>query len=157
MLFGSVSISAQTKTFSDPALNYTFEIPEDTWKVVARPPAAQNVEMVYGDRADGYFEVRTIPTTEEEVLADVITRDQDQKLQFLIGYVAGKDENFSGNLKGKVFNYEFVKSGKNMSGRIYFLKANAKTIYSIRFTGLKDKLRAIRNQTDQIARTFAVK
>jgi hypothetical protein len=44
-----------------------------------------------------------------------------------------------------------------MSGRIYFLKSGAKTIYILRFTGLRDKLRAIRNETDQIARTFQIK
>ncbi len=131
---------------------------KDLWKIVVKPSnLSPNVEMVYGDRQDGLLEVRKIVTNEEEMLSDVITREQDQKLQFLPGYVAGKEENFAGNLKGKVFNYEFVRSGKNMSGRIYFLKTDPKTIYVVRFTGLRDKLKAIRNQTDLIARTFQVK
>lgn len=156
---GAAAVSAQDKKiFSDPNVDYTFEIPEDLWKIVVKPSnLSPNVEMVYGDRQDGYLEVRKIVTNEEEMLSDVITREQDQKLQFLPGYVAGKEENFAGNLKGKVFNYEFVRSGKNMSGRIYFLKADPKTIYVVRFTGLRDKLKAIRNQTDLIARTFQVK
>ena len=44
-----------------------------------------------------------------------------------------------------------------MSGRIYFLKADSTTVYVLRFTGEKDKLRSIRNQTDSIARSFKIK
>jgi hypothetical protein len=159
LLFGGSSAFAQdSKTFSDPNVNYTFEIPDPLWKVVAKPSSLNpNVEMVYGDRMDGYLEVRKLVSNEEEPMSDMVTREQDTKLQFLPGFVAGKDENFAGNLKGKIFNYEFVRSGKNMSGRIYFLKADAKTTYTIRFTGLREKLKAIRNQTDQIARTFQIK
>jgi hypothetical protein len=155
---GGSYVSAQNKTFSDANVEYSFEIPSDTWKIVAKPSNLNpNVEMVYGDRQDGYLEIRKTVSDEEEMLSDVVNREQDQKLQFLPGYVAGKDEVFAGNLKGKVFNYEFTRSGRNMSGRIYFLKSGTKTIYIIRFTGLRDKLRSIRNETDQIARTFKIK
>jgi hypothetical protein len=151
-------VSAQTKIFSDANVEYSFEIPGDMWKITAKPSTLNpNVEMVYGDRQDGYLEVRKTISSEEELLNEVITREQDQKLQFLPGYVAGKDEVFAGVLKGKVFNYEFTRSGRNMSGRLYFLKSGAKTVYILKFTGLRDKLRAIRNETDQIARTFQVK
>ncbi len=44
-----------------------------------------------------------------------------------------------------------------MIGRFYFLKAGDNTVYVLRFTGFRDKLRSIRNQTDSIARTFALK
>jgi hypothetical protein len=56
-----------------------------------------------------------------------------------------------------VFNFEFVKAGKNMSGRFYYLRANETTVYVLRFTGFRDKLRSIRNQTDQMARSFDLK
>lgn len=105
-------VSAQTKTFTDANAEYTFEIPSDAWKIVAKPSALNpNVEMVYIDRQDGYLEIKKSVGSEEEQLTDFITREQDQRLQFQPGYVAGKDEAFAGNLKGKVFNYEFVRSG----------------------------------------------
>jgi hypothetical protein len=44
-----------------------------------------------------------------------------------------------------------------MLGRTYYLQADNRTIYALRFTGLKDKLSRIRNQTDLIARTFKLK
>jgi hypothetical protein len=155
---GGAYASAQTKTFSDPNVEYSFDIPSEFWKIVSKPTSLNpNVEMVYNDRQEGFFEVRKTVSNEEEMLSDVITREQDTRLQFQTGYVAGKDETFAGNLKGRVFNYEFVKSGQNMSGRLYFLKSGPKTIFVLRFVGRRDKLRGIRNETDQIARTFAVK
>ena len=89
-------------------------------------------------------------------MADVV-QDEEQKLQFRPGFVSGKEELISGKLKGSVYNFEYVAAGRNMSGRFYFLKANDTTIYILRFTGQKDSLRGLRNQTDSIARTFGVK
>jgi hypothetical protein len=54
-------------------------------------------------------------------------------------------------------SYEFVKAGKPMLGRIYYLQADNRTIYTLRFSGLRDKLGRIRNQTDMMARSFKLK
>ncbi|MGI9056378.1 MAG: hypothetical protein ACR2F2_11315, partial [Pyrinomonadaceae bacterium] len=56
-LFLSVSAFAQNKTFSDPNVEYTFEIPEANWIMTNKSP---NVEYVYGDKKDGHFEVRKL-------------------------------------------------------------------------------------------------
>ena len=153
------AVFAQNDTFSDPNVEYTFEIPKAVWKKVVPPTAASpNVEYAYGDRLDGHFEIRKLSIGDGEIVSDLIKRDQEQKLQFLPGYVAGKEEVFAGALKGRVFNYEFTKSGKNMSGRFYYLRRDSsRTVYVIRFTGYRDKLRLIRNETDLIARTFDLK
>jgi hypothetical protein len=71
--------------------------------------------------------------------------------------VAGKEEPFKGRLDGVTVSYEFVKTGKPMMGRIYYLQADNRTIYALRFSGLRDKLSRIRNQTDLIARSFKIK
>jgi hypothetical protein len=152
-----VSAFAQSRTFSDPNVSYTFSLPEETWKMIAKPTQiSPNVEYVYGDKSDGHLEVRKIAVKAGDILSDTI-ESEEQKLQFLPGYVAGKEEPFAGKLKGTVFNYEFVRSGRNMSGRVYFLKANETTVYALRFSGERDKLRSLRNQTDSIGRTFDVK
>jgi hypothetical protein len=149
--------SAQTQTFSDPNVEYTFELPQATWKMTVKPSQiSPNVEYVYGDRSDGHLEIRKITIKSDEMLSETIDREEE-RLQFLQGYVAGKEETFAGKLKGTVFNYEFIRSGRNMSGRIYFLKADTTTVYALRFTGERDKLRTIRNQTDSLSRTFAIK
>jgi hypothetical protein len=153
-----ISGFAQTETFSDSNLEYTFELPEPAWKMIEKPSAANpNVEYVHNDRMEGYFEIRKLTVQSDELISDVIAREQEQRLQFKPGFVAGKEENFQGLLKGKVYNWEYVQAGRNMSGRYYFLRFGDTTVYVLRFTGLRDKLRSIRNQTDSIARTFRIK
>ncbi len=152
-----VAANAQGTTFSNENVDYTFDLPDEKWKIVAEPSKIKpNVEYVYGDRSGGYLEIRKLSIKADSVMADVIA-DEETKLKFIQGYVAGKEEQFAGNLRGTVFNYEYIRSGRNHSGRIYFLKADPTTVYLIRFTGLKEKLIAIRNQTDSIARTFKIK
>ena len=89
--------------------------------------------------------------------SDVARRDRDQKFRFHPGFVEGKEESFSGRLSGVTVSYEFIKTGKPMIGRIYYLQADNRTVYALRFTGLRDKLARIRNQTDLIARSFKLK
>ena len=156
-LFLAVSVAAQNDIFSNPDVEYTFDIPDAKWKMTVKPSATTpNVEFVYVERNDGHFEVRKLNVPNKAVVSDLI-RDEEQKLQFLPGYVAGKEEPFNGFMSGTAFNYEFVRSGRPMSGRFYFLKAGENTMYVLRFTGYRDKLRSIRNQTDSIARTFTLK
>ncbi|MCA1591033.1 MAG: hypothetical protein LC734_11765 [Acidobacteria bacterium] len=153
----SVSAVAQVASFSDPNVNYAFDLPGPRWKVTVKPSTTnQNVEYVFGDRLDGHLEVRKITVAKDAAMPDIL-RVEEQKLQFLPGYVAGRDEVFRGRLNGTVFNYEFVRAGRPMSGRFYLLRADEGTIYLLRFTGFSDKLRSIRNQTDAIGRSFQVK
>jgi hypothetical protein len=149
----------QDIVFSDPAVDYSFAVPEATWKLTVRPSATNpNVEYVYGDRRDGYLTVRKISVQKNALLTDVIDDEGHNKLQLSRpGYIAGKEENFAGKLRGSVFNFEYVASGTSMGGRYYFLRANDTTVYILQFTGSKERLRGIRNQTDMIARTFGVK
>ncbi|QQS39732.1 MAG: hypothetical protein IPM63_10115 [Acidobacteriota bacterium] len=143
--------------FSDPNAEYTFTIPSDSWKMTVKPSRiSPNVEYVYRFRNEGHLEVRKT-SVDSGTTFDEIIREEEQKLQFKPGYVAGRDESFKGAMEGRVFNYEFVRSGRNMSGRFYFLKADPTTVYILRFTGERDSLRTLRNETDLIARTFKLK
>lgn len=153
----AVSAFAQSSTFADANVAYTFNLPQANWKMTLKPSSTSpNVEYVYDERQSGHLEIRKLEIKQGAALSDLI-RDEEQKLQFLPGYVAGKEETFNGTFNGKVFNYEFVRAGRTMSGRFYFLKANGSTVYVLRFVGVGDKLRSIRNQTDSIARTFDLK
>ena len=153
----SVSVSAQGSSFSSPDVEYSFDLPDDRWKMTVKPSATTpNVEYVFGDRTEGHLEVRRLSLPSRGVVSDLI-KEEEQKLQFNPGYVAGKEEQFGGFLNGTVFNFEFVRAGRPMAGRFYFLKASENSVYVLRFTGFRDKLRSIRNQTDSIARTFTVK
>jgi len=147
----------QNDVFNDPTVDYTFAVPEAKWKMTVKPSATSpNVEYVYGDRADGHLEIRRLTIPKDSVMTDVV-QDEEKRVQFRQGFVAGREENFTGKLRGSIYNFEYVAGGRNMSGRFYFLKANDTTVYILRFTGQKDAIRLLRNQTDSIARTFGIR
>lgn len=153
-LIFTLSAFAQTETFSDPNVNYTFEIPDAKWKMTAKPSdITQHVEYVYGTRTGGHLEVRKLSVRESDKIEDIV-REEEAKLQFKPGFVAGKEENFKGFLAGRVYNFEFVKSGRNWSGRYYFLKADDTTVYIMRFEGYRENLLSLRNIVDSMARSF---
>lgn len=155
-IFTTVFAYGQSAKFADPNVDYSFEVPDAKWKMAVKPSATSpNVEFVYVDRNDGHLEVRKLNASRATIMADII-REQEEKLQFMPGYVAGKQENFNGKLSGNVFNFEFVRAGRPMSGRFYFLRSGD-SVYLLRFTGFQDSLRSIRHHTDSIARTFDLK
>lgn len=155
---GSCSLAAAQQVYSSEQAGYSLELPSATWKAISEPDAAhEHAEFVNGDRLDGYLQVRKEVVEAGTTPADLARRDLDQKLRFLPGFVEGKEEPFKGRLNGVTVSYEFVRTGKPMMGRIYYLPADNRTIYALRFTGLRDKLARIRNQTDLIARSFQLK
>ena len=149
------AVSAQ-QLYTHDKVDYSLELPSATWRSISEPDAAQP-EFVYGDRLDGYLTIRKEVVEAGTTPADFAQRDQDLKLRFLPGFVQGKQDPFNGRLDGVTISYEFVRTGKPMLGRTYYLQADNRTIYALRFTGLRDKLNRIRNQTDLIARTFKLK
>lgn len=156
-----LSLVAQVATaqqlYTHPNVEYTFELPSATWRAIMEPDAAQErPEFVYGDRLDGYLTIRK-EVVEAGTSPSELARRDEVKLRFLPGFVQGKEETFNGRLDGVTNSYEYVRSGKTMLGRTYYLQADNRTIYALRFTGLRDKLSRIRNQTDLIARTFKLK
>ena len=146
------------QTFSTDKIDYTLELPSAQWRSISEPDAEhEHVEFVNGDRLEGHLRVRKEAVDAGTAVSDIARRDLDQKLRFLPGFVEGKQEKFAGRLNGVTTTYEFIRAGKPMMGRIYYLQADNRTVYALRFTGLKDRLASIRNQTDSIARSFRVK
>jgi hypothetical protein len=155
-LLASVAVAQQL--YSNDKVEYSFELPSATWRSILEPDAAhQHPEFVFGDRLDGYLTVRKEVVEAGTTPSQLAQRDLDQKLRFLPGFLEGKEDPFNGRLDGVTVSYEYTHTGKVMLGRIYYLQADNRTIYALRFTGLKDKLTRIRNQTDMIARTFKLK
>lgn len=152
------SISAAQQVYTSDQVEYILELPSPQWRVISEPDAAhEHAEFVNGDRLEGYLQIRKEAVDASTTPTDLARRDRDQKFRFHPGFVEGKEEKFSGRLSGVTVSYEFIKTGKPMMGRIYYLQADNRTIYALRFTGLRDKLARIRNQTDLIARSFRLK
>lgn len=150
--------SAQQHNYTSAKVEYIVEFPSPMWKLVDEPDEVhQHAEFVYNDRNDGYLRIRKEALDEGLSVREFARRDQEQKVRFLPAYVDGKEDNFTGRMSGVTISYEFTQAGKAMAGRTYYLQADGRTVYVLRFTGMRDKLSRIRNQTDQIARTFKLK
>lgn len=158
LVAGSCSLATAQETYTSDQLDYSIELPSSAWKVVTEADTAhEHAEFVYGDRLNGYLQIRKEVVDAGTTPSDLARRDLDQKLRFLPGFVEGKEEKFTARLSGVTSSYEFIKTGKPMMGRIYYLQADNRTIYALRFSGSRDKLALIRNQTDLIARSFKLK
>jgi len=162
MIFGFVSFYqtaiAQQHSYTSPKVDYTVDFPSPTWKLTDEPDEVhQHTEFIYGDRVDGYLRIRKEPLEAGLTIKEFARHDQDQRTRYLPGYVDGKDEPFAGRLSGVTLSYEFTERGKPMAGRTYYLQGDSNTVYVLRFTGLRDKLLRIRNQTDGIARSMRLK
>jgi hypothetical protein len=149
---------AQDHTYSSAKVDYVVSFSSPVWRLVDEPDELhQHAEFIYGDRNDGYLRIRKETMDEGSTVAEFARRDHDQKLRYLPGYVEGKEERFAGRMSGVTISYEYTQAGKQMAGRTYYLQSEGRTVYVLRFTGMRDKLSRIRNQTDQIARTFKLK
>ncbi len=152
------SVTPAQEVYTNDKIDYSLELPSRTWRVISEPDAAhEHAEFVNGDRLEGYLQIRKEVVDAGVTPSELARRDRDQRLRFLPGFVEGKEDRFAGRLNGVTMSYEFVRTGKPMLGRIYYLQADDRTVYALRFSGLRDKLTRIRNQTDLIARSFQVK
>ena len=150
--------AAQEYSYTSPKADFSVDFPSGTWKKTGEPDDVhQHTEFTYGDRWDGLLRIRKEVLPEGMSIKEFALRDQDERTRFLPGFVSGKDDPFNGRLDGTTVSYEFTQAGKPMAGRSYYLKADAQTVYVLRFTGLRNKLLTIRNQTDAIARSFKLK
>jgi len=155
---GAAAAAPQEQPYTSETDEYSLELPSEVWKAVPRPDSEhRHVEFVNGVRPDGYLRVRREVVGGGTDLKEYARGEADTKLRYQPGFVIGKDGPFSGRLSGVVLNYEYTQAGKPMAGRVYYLQADGRTVYVLHFTGLRDKLQRIQNQTDAIARSFKLK
>jgi len=155
----AIRATSQEQTYSSARTDYVISLPSPVWRLVGEPDEIhQHTEFIYGDRNDGYLRIRKETLPDGATVKEFAHQDLDQKERFLPGYIGGgKEEPFQGRLSGVTISFEYTQAGKPMTGRTYYLQADSHAIYALRFTGMRDKLARIRNQTDLIARSFKLK
>jgi hypothetical protein len=157
----SINATAQTQTFTREGVEYVLDLPSPSWRAVSRVDVHEHLEFVNGeDYSNGYLRLRKRLVTPDTTSKDLFSEAEKWELQKLPGYVVcsgGKGTDFSGQLKGTLFSYEFVSQGRNMDGRIYFLRLDNRTFYVLYFTVASEKLPSLRDQMDSIARSFRLK
>jgi hypothetical protein len=158
LTLGAGAGAAQQQPYTSGNDEYELELPSQTWKATPRAENAhQHLEFIYGERSDGYLRLRKEVVEANTALSEVARREADLKLRYLPGFVGGKEERFAGRLSGITVSYEYTSAGKPMAGRIYYLQADNRTVYTLHFTARAERLQPIRNQTDAIARSFRLK
>ena len=81
-------------------------------------------------------------------------------LKFLPGFIecaVCNGEEFAGSLSGAVFSYEFTSGGRLMAGRIYYLRVDARTYYTLHLTCDGKKFAEAAAEADSIARSFRLR
>ena len=151
--------NGQAHTFTNKNVDYVIEFPSASWRArtsTGYVPARTRKQFVYADGNNVRLLVRRKLVAVNVTPSDMIRRRKywDKRLS---GYILLKEESFTGQLSGARFSYEYVRGGKIMNARIYYLEADNRTIYSLLFTGPKDELQSLGDQTESIARSFRLK
>ena len=157
----SITANAQTHTFTREGVEYVLDLPSPSWRAVPRVDVHEHLEFVNGeDQSNGYLRLRKKLVQPDTTSEELFSEAEKWELQKLPGYVVcsgGKGTELSGRLKGTMFSYEFVNQGRNMDGRIYYLRLDSRTFYILHFTVASEKLASLQTQMDSIARSFRLK
>jgi hypothetical protein len=157
----SLTATAQTQTFTRDGLEYALDLPSPSWQPVSRLDVHEHVDFINGDDySNGYLRLRKKFVGAGTSPENLFREDEKWELRRLPGYVVcsdGQGNEFVGQLRGAVFSYEYVKQGRNMDGRIYYLQLDNRTFYALHFTVASEKLQNLRDQMDSIARSFRLK
>ena len=161
VLFMPSTVAAQTVTFAREGVEYRLELPSPRWRAVERLDVHDHFDFVHGeDRDDGYLRVRKSLVGAGTTPKDLHLEDEARTLKLLPGYVACstcEGEKFSGALSGAVFSYEYTSGGLPMAGRVYYLRVDARTYYTLHFTCNRKRIADVGVQADSIARSFRLK
>lgn len=161
LLTSSVVIAGQTRRFTRDDIEYVLELPSPAWQIVSRLDVHDHPEFIKGnDPSNGYLRLRKILVGQATTTSELFAHDEKWELQRLPGYIICSEcdgVEFKGRLNGAVYSYEYVAAGKPIYGRLYYLQVDQRTFYCLRFTVARDKLEAVREEMDLIARSFHLK
>src|SRR5678816_740564 len=83
-LAATLSPASAQEVFTSERIDYSIELPSPTWRVISEPDAAhEHLEFVYGDRLEGYLQIRKEVVDSGMTTLDLAHRDRDQKLRFM--------------------------------------------------------------------------
>ena len=152
MAFSSLSAQAGQE-FVDKETKFKLMLIGD-WKPVSYSDAVgrQKTEFVYRDRSEGLLKI-----TRESLdgsLSDMIRQEEENLKIYRSGFEGSNHEPFGGgHLSGVRLSFYSLDSGRRTANTYYYLQ-DKNAVWVLRFTGKRGSLDAIRNVTDQVARSF---
>jgi hypothetical protein len=150
--------SAQ-EVFEDPEGRYSVTLPNGWLGVVNQDALGRaDVNIVYRVRENGALKVRRIDDADPaKDVMEYASKDENDRVRFAPGYLKLKMEKFlvTAGKYGALLSYDYkTTSDQPFTGRVYYVRADDRTIYILQFTGRRTTLGSLRNQTDAIARSF---
>lgn len=150
---GPAVVAQNNQEFTDPASQYKVTLIGD-WKPVSYNDAVgrQKTEFVYRDRSEGLLKITREPLT--GTLADLVRREEENLKIYRSGFEGASSEAFGGGaISGIRLSFFSTEGNRKMANTYYYLQ-DKNAAWVLRFTGKRGSLDAIRNLTDQIARSF---
>ena len=161
VFMGAICAFAQTEAFDDPDGKYTLNLPAGWLGVVNTDGLGHNeVNIVYKVRENGALKVRVAEVAPETEPMDYATQDERERVRFAPSYDKISLEKFllGGTRTGALLSYDYKNAaGQLFTGRVYYVRADEKTIYVLQFTGRRNILGTLRSHTDLIARSLKFK
>lgn len=150
------------ESFEDPEGNYAVTLPSGWLGIVNKDGLGRtDVNIVYKVRENGALKVRRVEDADAKLdLMAYAAKDESDRVRFNPGYDKIALEKFliGAGKVGALLAYDYKStSGQPFTGRIYYLRADEKTIYVLQFTGRRNILGTLRSHTDAIARSFKAK
>jgi hypothetical protein len=159
-LFAAVAF-AQSEVFEDPDGKYIVNLPTGWLGVINTDGLGRNeVNIVYKNRENGALKIRVADVASNTEPIDFAAKDERERVRFAPSYDKISMEKFllGGTRVGALLAYDYKNAaGQLFTGRVYYVRMDEKTIYVLQFTGRRNTLGSLRNQTDQIARSIKLK
>jgi hypothetical protein len=147
------AIAQNGQEFIDPSGQYKLTLIGD-WRAVSYNDAVgrPKTEFVYRDRSEGLLKVTR--ETLSGSLADAVRQEEENMKIYRSGFDGASSEPFGGGpLPGLRLSFFSTEGNRKMANTFYYLQVK-NAVWVLRFTGKRGSLDAVRNLTDQIARSF---
>ena len=152
---------AQSEVFEDPDGKYILNLPAGWLGVVSTDGLGRNeVNIVFKVRENGALKIRVAEVGPGAELMDYAAQDERERVRFAPSYDKISLEKFllGGTRTGALLSYDYKNAaGQLFTGRVYYVRADEKTIYVLQFTGRRNILGTLRSHTDLIARSLKFK
>ena len=158
----TVPVAFAQEVFEDPDGLYTITLPAGWLGIISQDSLGRNdVNIVFRNHENGSLKLRRVDNVEASTdIMEFAKDDENNTVRYRPSYKKLTMEKFlAGTGKtGVLLAYDYNNaSGQPFTGRVYYLKLNDSTIFILTFTGRKNVLGTLRNQTDSIARSLKIK
>ena len=156
VLFAAIAPTLATQSgqeFADPSGQFKLTLIGD-WRPVSYNDAVgrAKTEFVYRDRSEGLLKIsrETLPGA----LSDFVRQEEENLKIYRSGFEGSVKEPFGGGaLSGVRLSFFTTDGNRKMANTFYYLQ-DKNAVWVLRCSGKRGSLDAIRNLTDQLARSF---